>query len=128
MVEQNSDAREDIILRLVRSDLPLSAAAWAGVVIEKTAVKGWTLTVSSPLVVLPSVRDVATGLARNLSKEGHLREWATFLLGASNVLSLQRLEAEDAGDALVGAVWDAAFVGTLRPDQVAMVNRLVERG
>jgi hypothetical protein len=75
---------------------------------------------------MASAADVAVGLSKYLSKGEQLREWGTFLLGAANVVSFERLEHEDDGDAVLGALWDVAFGRVLRPEQIAVVRRLAE--
>lgn len=124
MVTPQETSAEEVVLRLVRGELPLRASGWAGISVSRDPKGAWTIVVARAMVVMPSTRDVAAGLAGLLSKPEALREWANFILGASNVLSLERLEHEDGGDALLGALWDAAFTGVLKPEQVTLVRQL----
>ena len=68
----------------------------------------WTF---APSLVEVSVTadDLITGFKNYANDKSALREWAMFILAASNLISFDALEEDPRGDRLLEALWQAAF-------------------
>lgn len=103
------------VVRGTRSPLSLRDEGLAVHIIEdRVEVEGFP---GAPIVV--AVEDVAQGLVTLARQFQDLKEWARFILGASNVVSFdEQFERSDEGDALLSAIWDSAF--GVRPSGAAL--------
>jgi hypothetical protein len=59
--------------------------------------------------VLITADDLIMGFRRYSQSKLALREWATFLLVASNIISFDALEDDPRADELLNAIWQASF-------------------
>jgi hypothetical protein len=110
---------EELVLAVVRGQLPLSELEQAGVHFRESSTgnesheRQVTVNVVSPVTVAPRPVDIANGLLTYKEKPDLLREWASFVLGASEIIDLAPLEKWPEGDELLSGLWDASFEGSL---------------
>jgi hypothetical protein len=85
-----------------------------------------SLNVRSPITVAPMPIDIASGLLVYKESPEQLRQWAGFVLGASEIIDLQPLENWPEGDEILSALWDASFEGRLTEEAVRVATALTE--
>ena len=68
--------------------------------------------------------DLAFGLLEYKDNPEKLREWATFIMSASEVIDLTFLESWPEGEELLEALWDASFEGRLKDATVRVASAL----
>jgi hypothetical protein len=111
---------EELVLDIVRGDLPLSTLKEAGVDFRIVGGPGEArqiqITLKAPFTVAPKPVDLAKGLLAYRNRQEQLRDWAAFVLGASELVDLATLDEWPEGDELLSALWDASFEGILKPD------------
>ncbi len=61
-----------------------------------------------PRPVAVSTKDLLIGFRRYDGKPPEMREWATFILAAAGLISLEQIETAPSGEALIEALWDAS--------------------
>ena len=59
--------------------------------------------------VLITADDLIAGFRSHSSNQSALREWAAFVLAASNLISFNALEEDMRGECLLDELWRAAF-------------------
>lgn len=128
------DARtltEELVVAVVRGQLPLSELEQVGVHFAESSTgdeaheRRFTVNVVSPFTVAPSPVDIANGLLTYKERPDLLREWASFLLGASEIIDLAPLEKWPEGDELLSGLWDASFEGSLTENTARIAALLV---
>ena len=94
---------DEIVLRVIRGEAPMSALRSIGVTITATGV----VRAKAPIETIhPTLDDLTAGLLHHRSRKS-LAKWAAFVI-RSEFIDIQP-ERDSAGwDAILGAVWDAA--------------------
>lgn len=77
------------------------------------------------IVVSVDVRDLALGILRYQMHNSDLATWARILL-AADFLDMELVHAAEAGDALLGALWDASFGYGLNDASLAWATKVLE--
>ena len=77
------------------------------------------------VVTAVGIQDLAKGLLTNLGDQVRLREWALFIQAADVDFDL---EGEPQGEAILAALWDAAFGNPLEPELPELLQRLASNG
>jgi hypothetical protein len=122
----------ELVLAVVRGQLPLSALEEAGIYLPidvkepRDSERRISLNLQSPITVAPNPIDIANGLLAYKTAPDQLREWATFVLGASEVIDLAPLETWPEGEELLNGLWDASFEGGLKQETVRLAGALTE--
>jgi hypothetical protein len=132
MIQSNrtgEDLPREIIRAVVRGQLPMSALHGAGVfmdVEENQSGKERRIKVGlrKPLSVDLRPVDLAFGLLEHRDNPDKLREWATFIMSASEVIDLTFLESWPEGEELLEALWDASFEGRVKDAAVRVASAL----
>ena len=119
----------EIVRAIVQGRLPISALAGAGIRLDVQSepsggrrIAVWPRT---PVNVELRPIDIALGLLEYKDQPGKLREWGTFVLGASEIIDLTQLEPWPGGDELLSALWDASFGGRVQDASVRVASALV---
>jgi hypothetical protein len=94
---------DEIVLRIVRGEAPISALRSAGVTITET---GLVRAKSRIEIIHPTLDDLAAGLLHHRARKS-LAKWAAFVIRAEFIDIQPERDSAD-WDALLGAVWDAA--------------------
>lgn len=122
----------ELVLAVVRGQLPLTALEEVGIrlAIDSEVTGGTerriTLNLKSPMTVAPEPFDIASGLLAYRERPEQLREWAAFVLGASEIIDLASLETWPEGDELLSGLWDASFEGSLKEETARLAVALTE--
>lgn len=105
---QNGEADiSDVIIRIVRGEVPWSSLRRYGVDVRKERNSwSWRLLPVIPRPVAPLAADVAAGLVALHSRPDSLKEWASFLLAASPFVTFDAVTASSQGEALLEVLWD----------------------
>ncbi len=114
----------DVILGVIRGELPLSVLSEVGVHVvfgDQTC----QVSIELPIIINPSASDIARGFLTYKAKPSELARWASFLLGASQIVGLESLELQPQGDLLISALWDASFEGRINKEAVKIAESLV---
>ncbi len=104
----------DIVLAIIRGQLPISSLEKAGVAMTFRAAdpegksRQIIITQDRPFGVQPTVGDIAAGFLSRVSNSDELSDWATFLL-AADWIDFEPLEHHPDGDTLREALWNASF-------------------
>src|SRR6266567_4863238 len=122
MIQSNQHGRatlEEIVRAVIQGKLPISALEDAGVTFEVRqdqpgGDRRMNLRLATPLSVEPRPIDIAEGLLVYKDQPEKLKEWASFILSASEIIDLTSLESWPEGDELLSALWDASFEGHLK--------------
>lgn len=123
---------EELVLAVIRGQLPLTALEEIGIHFQQIsdgnseAERQTRVEVPFAKSVSPRPVDIASGLLAYKDRPVQLREWASFVLGASEIIDLEPLERWPEGDELLSGLWDASFDGSLR-DNTARVAALLVR-
>ena len=123
---------EELVLAVIRGQLPLSALESAGIRLE-VAPQGEggnerrvTVNPEAAVTVAPRPVDIAAGLLVYKERPEQLRDWAAFVLGASEIIDLEGLDNWPEGDAILNALWDASFEGKVSQETLRIAVALVE--
>jgi len=121
----------EIVRAVVQGKLPLSALEEAGVTVEveqeqSSGNRRTNFRITSPIRVEPRPVDIATGMLAYKSDPEKLREWASFVLSASEILDLEPLNSWPEGDELLSALWDASFEGHFGEGALKVASALAE--
>lgn len=118
-----------IVLEIIRGKLPLSSLHVAGITVKEDIAPEQHIIrfiSDSKMKVYPSLKDLAQGLYRTAGTGGDtLRKWASFVLGAIDIIDLSHLEDSLARDRILGAIWDASFTGAVNEGDAEMIRSLV---
>ena len=122
---------EELVFAVVRGQLPLSVLRDAGVDFEISGTEPGEerrieLRVKAPFVVVPKPIDLAMGLLAYQQRPDQLRDWAAFVLGASELIDLGPLDDWPEGDQLLNGLWDASFEGNVKPETFRIAAALAE--
>ncbi|MBA2364691.1 MAG: hypothetical protein H0V86_14290 [Chloroflexia bacterium] len=124
----NQSGKEtELILQVVRGLRPLADLEEIGIQIRT---QGNVHHVINPPDVVATIylRDFAEGLLRQRADMEALRAWAKTLLIGDCVDLADEFEDEEAGDALLNALWDLHFDGILKDDVVRLAERILDGG
>jgi hypothetical protein len=116
-----------IILAVVRGEADLSALNHIGIEItidETGGERRVILKGTSPTRISPEPVDLAKGLLAHGRNPERLRDWATFVLTASDLIDLQAMDKWPEGDELLSALWDASFAGKLTETELRITKAL----
>ena len=119
----------EAVLAVIRGELGLSALDSLGIHLQIEEVGGErkiTVKGSHSIRVSPKPIDLAKGLAVHRGEPKKLRDWASFVLGASEIIDLERVDRWPEGDEILSALWDASFEGTLTEDELRIIEALVK--
>lgn len=122
---------EEIVRAVVQGKLPVSALGEAGVTFEvqedqPDGDRRIKLQLKTPLHVELHPVDIAHGLLTYKNQPDALREWASFILSASEILDLTSLESWPEGDELLNALWDASFEAQIKSASIRVAAALVD--
>ncbi len=131
MIQSSQDERavlEEIVRAVIQGKLPISALEDAGVTFEiqqdqPDGDRRIKLHLKTPLCVEPRPIDIAQGLLVYKDRPEKLREWASFVLSASEIIDLTPLEPWPEGDELLSALWDASFEGRIKDASMRVAAR-----
>ena len=123
--------RDELVLAVIRGQLPLATLEQVG--IHFCQVTGANsrgenqarVEVPFATTVSPKPVDIASGLLAYKDHPVQLREWASFVLGASEIIDLEPLEKWPEGDELLSGLWDASFDGSLNENTARVAALLV---
>lgn len=126
---ENEDLSRELIRAVVRGQLPMSALEQAGVSInvhEDESGKERRIKVGVQVPVSLDLRpvDLALGLLEYKNDPVKLREWATFIMSASEIIDLTFLESWPEGEELLEALWDASFEGRVKDTTMRVASAL----
>lgn len=122
----------EIVLAVIRGELPLSALEDAGVrfALESQgsgkADRQIKVNAAIAIIVKPSPSDIARGLLAYKHEPEQFQTWATFVLGASELIDLEGLDQWPEGDEILSGLWDASFEGYIKPETERVAAALVE--
>lgn len=74
----------------------------------------------------PKPIDIAMGLLAYRQLLEQLRDWAAFVLGASELVDPGPLDEWPEGDQLLNGLWDASFEGEIKPETFGVATALAE--
>lgn len=122
----------EVIRAVVRGQLPMSALEDAGVSInvqenESGNERRIKVGLRTPLSVDLQPVDLALGLLEYKDHPAKLREWATFIMSASEIIDLTFLESWPEGEELLEALWDASFDGRVKDATVQVAAVLAQK-
>jgi hypothetical protein len=66
----------------------------------------WSFPQTSDVPLAGTLVDVMEGIENLSNRPGALREWASFLIAASSLISLEELAKLENGEDLLEALWD----------------------
>jgi hypothetical protein len=109
--QESADAQ--IVLAVIRGQVPLSTLAQAGVSFDFQADPGQEsmeirVIQKRRFEVRPDIRDIASGLLRYAADQDARSVWASLLL-AADWIAFEPLEREPDWDCLLDGIWDASF-------------------
>lgn len=113
----------NVILAVIRGELPLSTLSEVGVLVEFTE-QSCEVETETSLVVTPSANDIVCGLIAHKEHPHDLKQWASFVMAASQLVDFDKLELHEDCDRLIDALWDASFQGKF--DRSTIPSMLVE--
>lgn len=129
--EEERGILEEIVRAVIQGKLPISALGDAGVVFdiqqdEPGGDRRISLRLKTPLHIEPRPIDIAYGLLVYKDQPDKLREWASFILSASEIIDLTVLESWSEGDELLSALWDASFDGRIQDASARVASALAD--
>lgn len=104
--------QKDIIMAVIRGEMAISHLAGAGIKANFDQ-DSYEITVEKPLVITPSWWDLMTGLCKLRKDRQALKQWASFILGASQVIDLTNLESCSFTEDILNLLWEASFNGEI---------------
>ena len=111
MTSRNRELLVQRLQEVVRGQEHWSCVRQTGVNVERD-VDGWTFT-DAFASIAPSKDDVLAGLERLAYDPEALADWASFILSASPLISLESLGEDAGGELILEALWDLNFEGVL---------------
>jgi len=111
---------QDVILKVVRGELPLSTLESVGVH-ATFGEDSYQEHTDAPLEVDPAASDIASGLVTYSRDPGMLKRWAQFMMG-TNVISLERINNHPQADLILSALWDASFAKPFNQEVLGLAN------
>jgi hypothetical protein len=96
------------IIRVVRGQAHWSSLQHLGFSVRREPDR-WIMPPVLKNLVVPKVSDVAAGILSLRFKPDELREWASFVLAASSLISLERIDETHLGKNVIEALWDLSF-------------------
>jgi hypothetical protein len=119
----------DLVLAVVRGEMPVDAVARIGIDIEDENGFYKLKSGNFDIAVRPTASDVALGILRYSSgNKNDIRKWAFFLLGESGAIDFSALESHPQGDLLISALWDASFEGHVSSETIELAQHLTLSG
>ncbi len=121
---------EELLLAVIRGQLPLRALHEAGISVDfefsggESGERRISVRAGSAIKVSPKPIDIANGLLAYRNQPEELRDWAAFVLAASDIIDLSSLEEWPEGDELLSGVWDASFEGRFKPETERVASTL----
>lgn len=97
------------IVKVVRGDAHWSSLQSLGVRVQKEPER-WTWQMPPPLAnpIAAKASDLAVGALKFIDKPAELKEWSSFLLAASSLVTFDALEKSPHGESLLNALWDVS--------------------
>ena len=115
----------EIILGVIRRELPLSALSQIGIDIKVEAGSYKLESTTFDVAVRPTTFDLALGILNfTRCQKDELSKWAFFILGECGAIDLDRIESDPHGEVLIEALWDFSFRGEIRSEIVALAERI----
>ena len=118
----SNDAISAALIAVVRGERLWQSLLPLGFLIERKEDR-WTFQHLVPGCVVPSVADIARGFLSEKSASQRT-EWASFILAASGLVSLQAIEVNEHGDFLLDALWNMSFGRELPEEAWQKLQRL----
>ena len=122
---------DELVLAVIRGQLPLAALKEVGIHFHQVTggnsgdERQTRVEVPFAITVSPRPVDIASGLLVYKDRPVQLREWASFVLGASEIIDLEPLERWPEGDELISGLWDASFDGSLKENTARVAALLI---
>jgi hypothetical protein len=117
---------ETQVRRVVRGEAHWSTLRTTSLRIEHEA-NTWIFSPAQQVVEVEA-KDVAAGLLNLMHRHDDLVEWASFLLAAGGLVSLDRLGGSPYGESLLTSLWDLGFERDLRPDAIQAARAVLAEG
>lgn len=120
-------------MAVIRGKLPPSALHEAGIRLtvdssgDERGERRISVQAGPGIRVSPRPIDIANGLLAYRNRPEELRDWAAFVLAASEIIDLSPLEEWPEGDELLSGLWDASFEGSLKPETERVASALTEQ-
>jgi hypothetical protein len=96
------------IIQVIRGEAHWSSLQQLGFRILREADR-WIMPPAPEEVAVPETSDLAAGILRFEFQADELREWASFVLAASSLINLERIDKTNVGQKLLEALWDLSF-------------------
>ena len=115
----------DAVLRVIRGENHWSSLQSYGFGVRKEANNWWFhATIQKPISI--TANDVADGISNLRGGPDRLQEWASFLL-ATDLVSFDKLETSNEGEALLNGLWDLCFGEHPTANWMEVVRRVHRR-
>lgn len=95
------------LIQVIRGEAGWQTLVAAGIDVRHNHDR-WEFSANASNPVYPTIDDVSTGFINLWFKSEELVGWASFLLAAAPLISLDRLEASPEGQELLEALWDVS--------------------
>ena len=115
---------EKVILEVVRGETPWSALQELDITLE---LNEGSVSIQNPqhLAAVAKPADISRGFLKYQNDPERLKTWAWLVVAGSSLIDLD-LEGHAQGEALLGALWDAAYGAPLSSD-VLRIARMVSK-
>jgi len=117
---------DTVVLGVIRGEIPLSALADIGIQVHFEEGSGKLTSEKIPVVVTPSVFDLASGLLAYRASPQEVKLWAFFLLAESGSVDMVKIESHPQGDLLINALWDASYEGKIPENAIKVSENLMK--
>jgi len=113
------------IIRVVRGQTHWSSLQHLGFNIRREPDR-WIMPSVLKELVVPRISDVAAGILSLRSKPDELREWASFVLAASSLISLEKINETNLGKKVLEALWDLSFGKDVSEELVRLAQSAIQ--
>ncbi len=111
-MKADSLTRTEILTEVIRGKLPLTALSEGGIQVKFFG-NICQVETETPLVYHPSSSELKAGLKYYESHPEELKKWAGFILSASPILDLDKIESNEADEQLIEMLWSASLSGKI---------------
>ena len=113
------------IIRVVRGQTHWSSLQHLGFNIRREPDR-WIMPPVLKELVVPRISDVAAGILSLRSNPEELREWASFVLAASSLISLEKMDETNLGKKVLEALWDLSFGKDVSEELVRLAQSAIQ--
>jgi hypothetical protein len=124
MDECDNASAANVIRQVVRGGQPRINLRSVGISVTHYD-EVWEISNPKNVVLQATPQDIAAGFVKFRGDNFNLQEWAGLIMAASSFLDLRLLDVHPAGEALLNALWDAAFTGACSESIFLLANRLI---